>query len=76
MILNEGLRDDDPVAYAFIDTLTLGEEQLDELESMIDEAGYSLEGARQWAQNNRDVWQLWVEAVWRTRNCSGKGLSH
>jgi glycine betaine/proline transport system substrate-binding protein len=52
-IVNEDLPEDDPVATAFMDALKLDEEQLNDLE----------EGARQWAQENRDVWQPWVEAA-------------
>jgi glycine betaine/proline transport system substrate-binding protein len=63
MVVNEDLPDDDPVAYAFMDALTLDEEQLNDLESTINEVGDPLEGARQWARENRDVWQPWVEAA-------------
>jgi len=62
-IVDEGLSKEDPVAYAFMDALTLDEEQLNDLESTINEAGDPLEGARRWAQNNREVWQPWVEAA-------------
>jgi glycine betaine/proline transport system substrate-binding protein len=51
------------VAYAFMDMLILDEEQLNDPESTINEAGDPLEGARQWAQDNRDVWQPWVDAA-------------
>jgi len=46
-----------------MDALKLDEEQLNDLESTINEAGEPEEGARQWAQGNRDVWQPWVEAA-------------
>jgi ABC-type proline/glycine betaine transport system substrate-binding protein len=46
-----------------MDTLILDEEQLNDLESTNNEAGDRLEGARQWAQDNRDVWQPWVDAA-------------
>jgi glycine betaine/proline transport system substrate-binding protein len=63
MIVNEDLSENDPVAYAFMDTLTLDEEQLNDLESTINEAGDPLEGARRWAQEHPEVWQPWVEAA-------------
>jgi glycine betaine/proline transport system substrate-binding protein len=63
MIVNEDLSGEDPVAYAFMDTLTLDEEQLNNLESTINEAGDPLEGARRWAQEHPEVWQPWVEAA-------------
>ena len=63
-IVNEDLPEDDPVAYAFMEALTLDEEQLNDLESTINEAGDPHEGARRWAEDNREVWEPWVEAAW------------
>ena len=62
-IVNEDLPEDDPVAYAFMDALTLTEEQVNDLEDTINEAGDPLEGARQWAQTNRDVVEPWLETA-------------
>ncbi len=62
-IVNEDLRNYDPEAYAFMDALTLNEEQLNNLESAINEEGDPLAGARVWAESNREVWQPWVEAA-------------
>ena len=46
MIVNKDLPEDDPVACAFMGTLTLDEDQLNDLESTINEVGEPLEGAR------------------------------
>ena len=62
-IVNEALPENDPVATAFMNALVLDEDQLDDLESTINEVGEPHEGARQWAQENREVWQPWVEAA-------------
>ncbi len=62
-IVNRSLRDYDPVAYAFMEALTLTEDQINDLEDTINEAGDPLEGARQWAKNNRDVVQPWIDAA-------------
>ena len=62
-IVNRSLRDYDPVAYAFMKALTLTEDQINDLEDTINEAGDPLEGARQWAKNNRDVVQPWLDAA-------------
>jgi glycine betaine/proline transport system substrate-binding protein len=62
-IVEKNLSKDEPVAYAFMEALTLDEEHLNDLESTINEVGEPHEGARQWAQDNRDVWQPWVEAA-------------
>lgn len=66
-IVNEDLQNDDPVAYTFLEALTLNEEQLNDLEGTINEVSDPLEGARQWVQENRDVWQPWVEAAENAR---------
>lgn len=66
-VVNEDLPEDDPVAYAFMEALALDEEQLNDLESTINEVGDPLKGARQWAQDNRDVWQPWIEAAENAR---------
>ena len=62
-IVNETLPENDPVATAFMGAVVLDEDQLDDLESTINEVGEPHEGARRWAQENRGVWQPWVEAA-------------
>jgi len=62
-IVNKNLAENDPEARAFMDAHIFNEEQLNELESTIVEEGDPLAGARQWAQDNREVWQPWVEAA-------------
>ncbi len=57
------LREYDPVACALMTKLMLEDEQINHLESTINEASDPHEGAKQWAQENRDVWQPWVEAA-------------
>ena len=62
-IIGADLPNKDPVAYAFMKALTLNEEQLNDLEDTINEVGDPLEGAREWANNNRDVVQPWIDAA-------------
>jgi glycine betaine/proline transport system substrate-binding protein len=62
-IVNKGLNDKDPVAYAFLKAMRLDEEQVNDLEDVINDAGGPLKGARQWAQDNRDVVEPWLEAA-------------
>jgi glycine betaine/proline transport system substrate-binding protein len=62
-IVNKNLPEDDPEATAFMQALLFDEEQLNDLESTINEVGEPLEGARQWAQANREVWQPWIAAA-------------
>ncbi len=60
-IVNEDLPDDDPVAYAFLDAVTLTEEQVNEIEN-INPQDYA-ESARIWLEDNRDVVQPWIDAA-------------
>jgi glycine betaine/proline transport system substrate-binding protein len=46
-----------------MDALIFDEDQLNDLESTINEVGDPLEGARRWAEDNPEVWQPWVEAA-------------
>ena len=46
-----------------MDALKLDEDQLNDLESTINEAGDPVEGTRRWAEDNPEVWQPWVEAA-------------
>ncbi len=62
-IVSKNLPENDPVAYAFMDALMLDEEHINDLENTINEVGDPPEGAKQWAQENPDVWQPWVEAA-------------
>ena len=62
-IVRKGFENDDPVAYAFMNSLTLTENQVNDLEDTINSAGDPQEGARQWARNNPDVVQPWIDAA-------------
>jgi len=65
-IVNKNSAENDLEAREFMDALIFDEEQLNDLESTINEVGDPLEGARQWAQDNREVWQPRVEAAQNT----------
>ncbi len=62
-VVHKDLMNKDPEAYAFMKALTLTEEQLDDLEEVINAAGDPLVGSRQWAENNREVVQPWLDAA-------------
>jgi glycine betaine/proline transport system substrate-binding protein len=66
-IVRENLREDDPVAYAFMDALELTEEQINGLESVINDEHDPLEGTRRWISENREVVRPWVEAARNAR---------
>jgi glycine betaine/proline transport system substrate-binding protein len=66
-IVGRGLRDKDPVAYAFMDALELTEEQINDLEYSINKEDDPLAGARRWASENREVVRPWIEAARNAR---------
>jgi glycine betaine/proline transport system substrate-binding protein len=66
-IVSGGLRDKDPVAYAFMDALALTEAQIDGLESVINDEDDPLAGARRWASENREVVRPWIAAARNAR---------
>jgi glycine betaine/proline transport system substrate-binding protein len=66
-IVSEDLREDNPVAYAFMDALELTEGQIEGLETAINEEGNPLAGARRWVSENREVVRPWIEATRKVR---------
>ncbi len=60
-IVNEDLPDDDPVAYAFLNSIRLTEDQVNEIEN-INPNDYA-ESARTWLEDNHDVAQPWIDAA-------------
>ena len=66
-IVRGGLRDKDPVAYAFMDALALTEEQINGLESVINDEDDPLAGARRWVSENREVVRPWIAAARKAR---------
>jgi glycine betaine/proline transport system substrate-binding protein len=62
-IVRGDLREEDPKAYAFMDALELTEEQINDLESVINDEDDPLAGARRWASENREVVRPWIEAA-------------
>ncbi|HWS80701.1 MAG TPA: glycine betaine ABC transporter substrate-binding protein [Rubrobacter sp.] len=62
-IVRRDLREEDPVAYAFMDALELTEEQINDLEYTINKEDDPLAGARRWASENREVVRPWIAAA-------------
>jgi glycine betaine/proline transport system substrate-binding protein len=71
-VVREDLREKDPVAYAFMKELRLNKEQLEDLENTINEVGDPLEGAGQWANDNPNVVQPWIDAAENAQEASGE----
>jgi glycine betaine/proline transport system substrate-binding protein len=55
-IVRGGLREADPVAYAFMEALELTEEQINDLEYMINKEDDPLSGARRWHRRTARSW--------------------
>ena len=66
-LVREGLAEDDPTAYAFMDRMELTEAQVTGLQAEIREAGDPIKGAKIWLKANREVVEPWVEAAERAR---------
>jgi glycine betaine/proline transport system substrate-binding protein len=66
-IVRGDLREEDPVAYAFMDALELTEAQINGLETVINDEDDPLAGARRWASENREVIRPWIEAASNSR---------
>jgi glycine betaine/proline transport system substrate-binding protein len=66
-IVNKDLPDDDPVAYAFLKAISLGEKQINQLEADIIEAGNPDEGVKIWLKKNRNVVKPWIDTAKKTR---------
>jgi glycine betaine/proline transport system substrate-binding protein len=62
-IVRGGLREEDPVAYAFMDALALTEEQINGLEVAINAEDDPAAGARRWVSENREVARPWIAAA-------------
>jgi glycine betaine/proline transport system substrate-binding protein len=63
--VNKDLKGDDPAAYAFLKSISLDEDQVNEIEAEMNEAGTGNEekGVENWYKKNRDVVKPWVDAA-------------
>jgi glycine betaine/proline transport system substrate-binding protein len=66
-IVNAELSEDDPTAYAFIRAVSLDEEQINQMEADINEAGDPNAGVKAWLEENRNVVQPWIDAAEKAR---------
>lgn len=59
----ENLEEDDPVAYALLDSMKFTEEQVSELELEIEESESPKDGVRLWLEENGEVVEPWLDAA-------------
>ena len=64
-VTREGFEEDDPVAYALIDAMSLDEKQMNSLELAINEAEDPEHGVRNWLkrEENQEAIRPWIEAA-------------
>jgi glycine betaine/proline transport system substrate-binding protein len=63
--VNKELKSDDPAAYAYLKNVSLTEDQINEIEAEMNEAGTGNEeqGVRAWYKKNKDVVKPWLDAA-------------
>lgn len=64
-IVNEDLSESEPVAYAFLNAISLNADQVNQMELGINEAGDPTRGIETWLRNNREVVDPWIGAAWQ-----------
>ncbi len=64
-VVNNDLAEEDPAAYAFMQEMTMTEDQMNALLADINEAEGPLDGARTWLEEegNREIVQPWIDAA-------------
>jgi len=62
-VVNQDLQEDDPVAYALLNSVRLDEAQLNELEDEIEQAEDPETGVISWLEDNREAVEPWLEAA-------------
>jgi glycine betaine/proline transport system substrate-binding protein len=69
-LVRADLQDEDPVAYAFLDAVTMNEDEMNQLQAEIQDADPDdpTIGATNWMEDNRDVVDPWVEAAEQAQN--------
>lgn len=72
-LVRNDLEEDDPTAYAFMEAVTMTEDEMNDLQAVIQDVNPDdpLEGAMAWAEENRDVVDPWVEAAAQTQEQAG-----
>lgn len=66
-IVRKDLKEDDPVAYELIKSISLTEDQVNDLEGEIIESGDPRRGVKSWLSDNRSVVKPWIEKAETTQ---------
>ena len=66
-IVKENLSEDDPVAYELIKSISLSKDEVNQMETDINDAGDPEAGVKAWLEDNRSVVQPWIDAAKKAR---------
>jgi glycine betaine/proline transport system substrate-binding protein len=66
-IVNENLSEHDPAAYELIKSISLSNDEVNQMEADINEAGDPEAGVKAWLEDNRSVVQPWIDAAKKAR---------
>jgi glycine betaine/proline transport system substrate-binding protein len=66
-IVKENLSEDDPVAYELIKSISLSKDEVNQMETDINETGDPEAGVKAWLEDNRSVVQPWTDAAKKAR---------
>ena len=66
-IVKENLSEDDPVAYELIKSISLSKDEVNQMETDINDAGDPEVGVKAWLEDNRSVVQPWLDAAKKAR---------
>ncbi len=66
-VVKENLSEDDPVAYELIKSISLSKEQINQMETDINDAGDPEAGVKTWLEDNPSVVQPWIDAAKKAR---------
>jgi glycine betaine/proline transport system substrate-binding protein len=66
-IVKENLSEDDPVAYELIKSISLSKDEVNQMETDINETGDPEAGVKAWLEDNRSVVQPWIDTAKKAR---------
>jgi glycine betaine/proline transport system substrate-binding protein len=66
-IVKENLSEDEPVAYELIKSISLSKDEVNQMETDINETGDPEAGVKAWLEDNRSVVQPWIDTAKKAR---------
>ena len=66
-VVKENLSEDDPAAYELLKSISLSKDEVNQMETDINDAGDPEVGVKAWLEDNRSVVQPWIDAAKKAR---------